>query len=223
MSIISTNYVKYQVHYRNSWILFIFIIVTSALLTLAGQYLLLYDELYFNALSEQMTFEQIETLIDQNHQWSWLSYIILSVLNFLKFTFVASCLSLGYYFGNNSWTYKPFFRVAIQAELVLLLPSVIKLLWFLFIQTDYNLNDLQVFYPLSILSLIGADSVASYLLYPLQLANLFELAYWLVLAYGVSQIINFSIARAFGLVASSYGSGLLIWVVFIMFLTVSLS
>ncbi|WP_245859440.1 hypothetical protein [Spirosoma aerolatum] len=112
--------------------------------------------------------------------------------------------------------------MAIQAEMVLLLPSVIKLLWFLFVQTDYSLTDLQLFYPLSVLSLVGADSVAPYLLYPLQLTNLFELAYWLVLAYGVSQVIDIPMPKAVGLVAASYGSGLLVWVALVMFLTVSL-
>ncbi|WP_338870396.1 hypothetical protein WBJ53_22670 [Spirosoma sp. SC4-14] len=170
-----------------------------------------------------MTYEQIQKTITQTHEWSWLGYVILPVLNLLKFALVASCLSLGYYFATNQWLFKPFFRIVIQAELVLLLPAVIKLLWFLFVQTDYNLADLQVFYPLSALSLIGADSVAPYWLYPLQLTNLFELAYWLVLAYGVSEVIDIPIPKAVGLVAASYGSGLLVWVALVMFLTVSLS
>lgn len=119
--------------------------------------------------------------------------------------------------------FKPFFRVAIQAELVLLLPSLLKLLWFLFVQTDYSLQDLQFFYPLSLLNLFDAKAMSPYLLYPLQLANLFEVAYWFALAYGVSQLIEIPMPKAFGVVATSYGSGLLVWVVFIMFLTVSLS
>ncbi|GAB2581697.1 hypothetical protein GCM10027190_33650 [Spirosoma areae] len=193
------------------------------MLTFAGQHLLISDELYFNALAEQMTFEQIEESIDQSHQWSWLAYVILPVFNLIKFTFVAALISLGYYFATNRWVFKPFFRVAVQAELVLLFPAVIKLIWFLFVQTDYSLNDLQFFYPLSLLNLFESQSIDNYLLYPLQLANLFELAYWLVLAYGVSQVIEIPMPKAFGLVAASYGSGLLVWVAFIMFLTVSMS
>ncbi|MGF7215397.1 hypothetical protein GGR92_001537 [Spirosoma lacussanchae] len=141
----------------------------------------------------------------------------------VKFSLVASCLSLGYYFATNRWAYKAFFRVAIQAELVLLLPALIKLLWFLFVQTDYSLQDLQVFYPLSLLNLLDVHSVEPYLFYPLQLLNLFELTYWLMLAYGVAEVVGWSWQRGLGMVAASYGSGLLVWVMFVMFLTVSLS
>lgn len=206
----------------NGWLLFAIITAFGLLLTFAGQYLLLSDELYFNAFAEQMTFEQIEKTIDQSHQWSWLGYALLPIFNLLKFTLVASCLSLGYYFAVDRWVFKSFFRVAVQAELVLLLPSLLKLLWFLFVRTDYSLQDLQFFYPLSLLNLFDAKAMSPYLLYPLQLANLFEVAYWFVLAYGVSQRIEIPMPKAFGVVAASYGSGLLVWVVFIMFLTVSL-
>ena len=208
---------------KNGWLLFGAIIGLSLLVTYAGQQLLLSDELYFNELAEQMTFEQIKNMIDQRHEWAWLAYAILPAFNLLKFTLIASCLSSGYYFAKDRWVFKPFFKLAIQAELVLLLPAVIKLLWFMLVQTDYSLNDLQFFYPASLLNLFDPQAVANWLVYPLQLANLFELAYWLVLAYGVSQVIEIPMPRAFGLVAASYGSGLLVWVVFIMFLTVSLS
>ncbi|SOD79446.1 hypothetical protein [Spirosoma fluviale] len=208
---------------ENGWLLFAAITVVSLLLTFSGQHLLLSDELYFNALAEQMTYEQIQKAIAQNHEWSWLAYIIIPIFNLLKFSLVAACISLGYYFAADRWVFKSFFRVAIQAELVLLLPSVIKLIWFLFVQPDYSLQDLQYFYPLSVLNFFEPTAIAPWLAYPLQLGNLFELAYWLVLAYGVSQVIETPMPKAFGLVAASYGSGLLVWVVFVMFLTVSLS
>ena len=194
---------------KNGWLLFMAITAVGLLVTFAGQQLLISDELYFNAMAGQMTFDQIKRMIDQSHQWGWLVYAVLPVVNLLKFTLVASCLSLGYYFATNRWVFGPFFKVAIQAELVLLLPMVIKLLWFMLVQTDYSLNDLQFFYPASLLNLFEPQEVANWLLYPLQLANLFELTYWLVLAYGLLQVIEFPMPRAFGLVAASYGSGLL--------------
>lgn len=208
---------------ENSWLFFAVISAISLLLTFAGQHLLFSDELYFNALAEQMTYEQIQKTIAQSHEWAWLGYCIIPIFNLLKFILVASCITLGYYFEADRWVFKPFFRVAIQAELVLLLPSVIKLTWFLFVQPDYSLQDLQFFYPLSLLNLVEPTDVAPWLAYPLQLGNLFELAYWMVLAYGISEVIETPIPKAFGLVAASYGSGLLVWVVFIMFLTVNMS
>ncbi|RYC71856.1 hypothetical protein EQG79_06935 [Spirosoma sordidisoli] len=203
--------------------LVLLIVALTLLIAFAGQHLLISDELYFNALAEQMTYEQIQKVVAQNHTWSWVSYIILPIFNLLKFTLVASCLSLGYYFAANRWAFKPFFQVAVQAELVLLLPALVKLLWFLFVQTDYSLQDLQLFYPLSLLNLLDVHTVEPYLFYPLQLLNLFELTYWLVLAYGVAEVVGWSWQRGLGMVAASYGSGLLVWVMFVMFLIVSLS
>lgn len=81
---------------KNGWLLFVIITAFSLLVTFAGQYLLLSDELYFNAFAEQMTFEQIEKTVSQSHQWLWLTYALLPIFNLLKFTFVASCQSLGY-------------------------------------------------------------------------------------------------------------------------------
>lgn len=223
VSTLSMEHAEQPAPAENSWLVFASVTLVGLLLTFAGQYLLISDELYFNALVEQMTFEQIKATVDQSHQWSWLAYVILPLFNLLKFTLIAACLSLGYYFAVDSWVFKPFFRIAVQAELLLLFPALVKLLWFLFVHTDYTLNDLQAFYPLSVLSLIDYQSVATYLFYPLQLLNLFELAYWLVLAYGVSKVIEIPMLRAFGLVSASYGTGLLVWVAFVMFLSVSLS
>ena len=199
------------------------VMLSTLLLAFSIQFILVDDELYFNALIEQMTVEQISELVDKSHHWEWLGYVILLTFSLTKFTLTACCLGLGYYLITSHWLFKPFFKAAIQAEFVLLIPGLIKLIWFLFIQTDYTLNDLQLFYPLSLLNLFEPGTVEPYLLYPLQVLNLFEVAYWFVLAYGVAQVMNASLERGFGLVMASYGLGLVLWVVFVMFLTVSLS
>ncbi|WP_461099526.1 hypothetical protein [Spirosoma luteolum] len=219
----TNKFIVYQASFSKLWWLYVTTVAITILVASASQYLLISDELYFNGLADQMTFEQIENFIDQSRQWSWLPYIILPVFNLFKFLVIASLVSLGYYFVFDRWVFRPFFLVVIQAELVLLLPAVVKLLWFLFVKTDYSLNDLQFFYPLSLLNLLEPQEVAKWLLYPLQLTNLFELAYWLMLAYGVAQIVKLPMPKAFGLVAASYGTGLLVWVAFVMFLTVSMA
>ncbi|WP_381521493.1 hypothetical protein [Spirosoma soli] len=208
---------------KNSWLFFSAITTLSALLIFASQYLLISDDLYYDALVNQLTVAQVEDFIDKSHQLTWLPYVLLPAINLVKFSALATCLSLGYYMLTNRWLFIPFFRIAIQAELVLLLPNVVKLLWFLLIQPDYNLTDLQYFYPLSLLNLLDPTDVSTWLLYPLQLINLFEVAYWIVLAYTVSRLVGWSVNRGLGMVAASYGTGLLLWVVFIMFLSISLS
>lgn len=58
-------------------------------------------------------------------------------------------------------------------------------------------------------------------MYPLQTLNVFELVYWLLLAKGVSEALNRDFTRSFELVMASYGSALVLWIVTVMFLTVT--
>ncbi len=107
------------------------------------------------------------------------------------------------------------------AEIPFLVVPVIKLFWFLFIQTHYTLNDLQYFFPLSALQLFDVKSLPKWQIYPLQLFNVFELIYWVLLAYWLKKLLNLSLNKSMEVVASSYGTGLLLWVVFITFLSLN--
>lgn len=102
---------------------------------------------------------------------------------------------------------------------------VFKTVWFYFFQADYNLEDLQYFYPLSALNIIGYEGLQPWFIYPFQVLNLFELAYWLILAYLIDKELGIDKKKDTGIkiVASSYGVSLLIWVVGIMFFTLNMS
>ena len=212
---------NYNNHIR--WSIFFFICSFAFVLQYAFQHLLLSDELYFNSLQTQLSYERIEEIISQGKEWGWVGYAIVPVIFLIKFSLVSLCLGLGYYLTDDRFTFRPFFSAAIQAELVFLLPILLKMLWFLFVKTDYDLNDLGQFYPLSAANLVNLSKLSPYLLFPLQTLNLFEVAYWLLLAYGITQETDLKFGRALGLVASSYGVGLLLWVVLVMFLLVSYS
>lgn len=81
-----------------------------------------------------------------------------------------------------------------------------------------------MFYPLSALNLFDYEQVEPWLLYPLQVLNVFELLYWFALAYGITRVLpEYDLGRAMGLVLSSYGVGLLVWVATVMFLTLTYS
>jgi hypothetical protein len=107
--------------------------------------------------------------------------------------------------------------------------GVLKIVWFYFFQTNYTLEDLQYFYPLSALNIVGYKGLDAWLIYPLQVLNLFELAYWLLLSYFVGMLAFIEKYKGkpmdlgFKIVASSYGSALLLWVVVVMFFTLNYS
>lgn len=193
------------------------------LLAILMNWLLISDTLYFNAYAEQLSYEQIQNMLQQGDQYQWLGYVLIPLLCLLKLSLIAACLSLCLYLWRGQFQFADCFRVAAVAETVFWVPVFIKLLWFLFVQTDYSLKDLQYFFPLSALNLFDTQTLDTWLVYPLQLLNVFEVAYWLVLAYGIVKVVGVSFERGFSMVASSYGAALLLWVVFVMFLTVSLT
>lgn len=82
---------------------------------------------------------------------------------------------------------------------------------------------MQYFYPLSALNIIGYEGLQSWFIYPFQLINLFELAYWVILAYLIGKEFNENTDKGLSIVASSYGVSLLIWVVGMMFFTLNMS
>ena len=210
--------------WRHSIILqFIFLCLIAAGISWAFQFLLISETIYFNTFSTQLSYQRIENIILEAKKLSWINYVIIPIIYLIKLSVITTCLSLGFFFISDRFKFTVFFNVTVLAEIIFLLPVLIKLLWFLFIKTDYDLNDLTLFYPLSALNLVDAETIPRYWLAPLQTLNLFEVAYWFLLAYGVSGATDFSFKRSFGLVMSSYGVGLVLWVVLVMFLTITYS
>ena len=218
---------------NNYYRYFLFCLIVLGLSWLTKE-TLISDTLYFNTLADQLTYEQIETMIAQGKKWEWLGYALVPLVYLIKFSLVALVLSLGVWLATNRFWFKSLFAVAIEAEVIFLIPVIAKLLWFLFLQPNYTLQDLQLFYPLSLLSIFDPDTLEAWWLYPLQVLNVFEVVYWGILAYLVAPLLRHQdgqetedffgrLGRGLGIVSASYGAGLVVWVALVMFLTLSYS
>lgn len=180
--------------------------------------------LLHNSLSEQLTSRQIDQYFEIQDKWYWLGYIIAPILLIIKTNLIASFLFIGtYFFSKKPVTLKELLRFVLNAEFIFLLIPIIKIIWFYFFQTNYKLEDIQYFYPLSALNIVGYKSLEPWFLYPLQTINLFELAYWLILAYYIGKATETNMDQGLKIVACSYGPALLLWVVTIMFFTLNYS
>jgi hypothetical protein len=183
--------------------------------------LLISETLYYNTFSEQLTEEKIEEAFSFNQKWSWLGYVFIPIIYLLKFSFISLVLLTGLFFINKTVSFSVLFKAVMLAEIPFLLIPLIKLFWFLFIQTQYTFNDLQYFYPLSALQLFDVKSLAIWQIYPLQLLNVFEMVYWGMLAYWLKRLLNITLTKSMEMVIASYGTGLLLWVVFVTFLSLN--
>lgn len=205
-------------------LLFIIIILYIFVSYLTNKFLSL-EDLIYGFYSEQFAKEQIEQIIQNKEKWSWINYAIIPVLILIRGSLVALCLNVGLFFYDteNKIKFKQLFRIALLGEFVLVLVGFVKLLYFLFIKTDYTLQDIQQFYPLSYINFLDIENLEPWLIYPLQTINLFEIAYFFVLVYGVHKLLKNNYWKSFEITAASYGTGLVIWLGLVMFLTLNLT
>lgn len=201
--------------------LFGWITTTSIVLAILFNSFLISDNLYYNTFAEQLASEKIEGIIEQSHKWAWVGYIFIPVIYCVKFLLVSLVLQTGFFFFERKVNFSIIFKAVMLSEIPFLIIPVIKIFWFSLIQTNYNLNDLQYFFPLSALQLFDVKSLSTWQIYPLQLFNVFELIYWVLLAYWLKKLLNISLNKSMEVVASSYGTGLVLWVVFITFLSLN--
>ena len=181
------------------------------------------EELYYGSLAEQLTTEQLQQVMHMNNVWGWVGYAMLPLLLYLKILFIAGLLAIGIFFFDLKLKFGEVFNIVIRAEFVFLLSIVMKMAWFYFFKTDYTFDDLQYYMPLSLESLFGYANFERWYIYPMQLISLFEVAYWIILTMLFAKALQISRSKALALVAGSYGAGLALWVVGIMFLTLNAS
>lgn len=194
------------------------------------QHLFNYDKLIHQSLSATLKEDQIMQFFAFQDKWQWVSYAFIPLFLIIKTTLVSNCLYIGaFFFSKAKVTFKQLFNAVVKAEFIFLGVGVFKIVWFYFFQTNYTLEDLQYFYPLSALNIVGYQELEAWFIYPLQVLNLFELAYWFLLSYFIGKLAftgndkGKPMDLGFKIVASSYGSALLFWVVVVMFFTLNYS
>ncbi len=202
--------------------IFCFICISLSIYNFILNDLIITEAMHFNTYSKQLDYERIEQLIKSKNKFAWIGYIFIPIRILFKLGIITSCLWLAIFFTEIRTSTIKLFSVVIMAELVNLVPPLIKIIWFGFFQTDYTLIDLQWFFSLSALSLFERENVEKYLAYPLQLLSIWELAYWLLLGYGLSRVLQKPLSEGMRLVAVSYGPALALWVLFVVFLSVNL-
>jgi hypothetical protein len=203
---------------------YIFLTIITILLMEITSKSLNFNSALSNSLADKLTNQQIHDYFEFQKKWQWLEYLIIAIILLIKTSLIASILYMGiFFFSKIPITFNQLWNFAIIAEFIFLIVPIIKTIWFYFFQTDYTLEDLQFFYPLSAINIVGYKGLEPWLIYPFQVLNLFELAYWLVLAYFIGKITETNMDRGLKIVASSYGSALLLWVVVIMFFTLNYS
>ena len=177
------------------------------------------SELRLESLTNQLGENNFEKIVGFQQRWQWIVYVIDPLLILLKITVITLVLDIGCFFFNTKIKFGRLFNIVVKAEFIFLLVIVFKTIWFYFFQTDYTFEDIQYFYPLSAINIVGYKDLQDWLIYPFQVLNLFEIAYWFILAFLIGRELKLGIDKGLSIVLSSYGVGLLVWVVGVVFLS----
>ncbi len=145
---------------------------------------------------------------------SGLKFLSIPIVYALKFTIVAFILWVGCFMWGYKVTYNKCWQIAMIAELIFFIPTVIKIFWFMFVSTDPNYWEYQAFYPLSYMNFFDYSEVAGRYQYPNQALNVFEIGYWIVLSYGIDFAARKKKSVANLIVATSYVPMFLLWLWF---------
>lgn len=173
---------------------------------------------FYNA---QLSYNQIEQMLSTQRKWEWLGYVFIPVFYLLKLSLVTLCVYTGILLLNiKSLSWSKVFGSVVVADMVFLVPAIIKMAWFTF-QADYTLEDVQYFLPGSMLNIFEPKLLEQWLIYPIQSVNIWELLFFIALALGLKKYLDGDFSRSMGLVVSTYGVGLVVWIVFVTFLTLN--
>lgn len=211
-----------------NFILFVLLILFITFLGLINNHFITTDSKIFDFLAKDYPSYVVQNYMDNQKKWWWVSYAVTPLLIGIKVLLVAFCLNFIKLFeieGLEKIKFSDLVFVVLIAEFVFVIAGFYKFINFYWINTNYTVEDLQTYFPISLLNLKEHISTEKWLAYPLQIVNFFELFYCFILAWGVRELLQEKISyfKSFGLVAITYGVGLMFWVGVVCFMILNAS
>lgn len=145
---------------------------------------------------------------------SALQFISIPFVYLWKFLVIAFVVWIGCFMYGYRITYWQCWSVVIGAEFIFFVPEILKILWFLTIETDPAYTDIGAFYPLSLMHFFDYYSINPRWAYPLRALNVFEIIYWFLLVSGVHHYAQKDKKTVWFIVVSSYVLIFLLWLIF---------
>jgi hypothetical protein len=131
-----------------------------------------------------------------------------------KFTVIAFVIWIGCFLFGYRVTYGQCWGVVIGAEFIFLVPEVLKIIWFMTVNTDPTYNDIRSFYPLSLMNFFDYETLEKRWAYPLRALNVFEVFYWILLVSGIHHFAHKDKRTVWYIVACSYVLIFFLWLWF---------
>ncbi|GMQ27724.1 sulfate ABC transporter permease [Algoriphagus confluentis] len=185
-------------------------------------FLLLFIFLLIRYLTNSLILEAIPGYEDLERKGDLMFFHLFNSLNYLwtpfallwKFTVIAFLFwSIGLMIGYKA-DFKALWRFALVAEVIFILPELLRLLTYMNPSGNITYQEIQNFEPLSALWLVGPDTLDEKYHYALSVMNVFEILYGVFWVYGYHMISRRSLSESTVVVALAYFLPLFIWLAF---------
>ncbi|GEM_PF-829684 len=207
---------------QNAWLVFLVLVLGYEVAYFIQDHYIITKEVYYNTLGEQLTTERIDEYLSKQAKWKIWSYVIIPVSTLLQTVLITICINCGTIVLNYEAGFKSIFKVVLKSSLVFLIFRI--LLTVIYLSGDVKLfDDLTTLNKFALSGFIEKDALPVWLMYPLSVINIFEIAFWLLLAWGMSEQIKKPFTKALSFVGATYGVGLCMWMLFVVFLTLNFS
>lgn len=205
--------------------LFIGVVMANLIIAWLSKAVLINEIVFYNTFSEQLTYDRSIKLFENIRNYAWIGYALTPIVLLIKFLLISLVLYIGIIFCNLQYKVSlgSVFKIVIASDIIFVCSGLLKFLWFYLFAGNYNLNDLEYFYPLSLINFFKTDEVNKLWRFPLQTVNLFHLIYIISLSFGLNKVCKIEKADAEKIVLLSYLPALLLWVALIMFLIIDAS
>jgi hypothetical protein len=191
--------------------------------TLIAENWIFTNDVLYRSLSTQIPAYSIDRILESRERFWWVGYTVQVVVVLCKVLFAAFCIFIGVVLSDVEFSFKDLFRSVIIAEFVFIIGQATYLVNLYINRAELTFDIMANYFPVSMLSFYGVENVITWLHYPLQTLNLFEVAYMLCISWLLSKQWKPDFIESLNIVIPSYGIGLLIWMVLVVFLTLQVS
>ena len=143
-----------------------------------------------------------------------IKFLSIPLVYLWKFTVIAFVIWIGCFMFGYRVTYTQCWGVVIGAEFIFLIPEILKIIWFMVVETDPTYNDISGFYPLSLIHFVDFEALDKRWAYPLRALNVFEIVYWILLVQGIHHYARKDKKYVWIIVACSYILIFFLWLLF---------
>jgi len=202
------------------WMIFVLMTLILWVVNFIQQEFIFTDEFFFNTWGDKFNEDRIYEIIQTKNKWKWVYYLFVPGYIFFWIFFVTTALTIGALLKNAQYGFLFYWGVVMRSYPVYLLNFLIVFILTFF----FPVNSLYDLLKLDFFSLAGILQIADYsiwYIYPMKSINVFEMGFWVLLTYNISQGTNQSFSRSLGFVVSTYGVALFLWTLFIMFIQIN--